>query len=267
MDYRILGSLEVCDGDRSVALGGDKQRALLAILLLHANEAVSADRLIDDLWGEGPPPTALKTLQAYVSRLRKTLGDNGEPSSGSSHGVLVTRGHGYVLRIEPGELDVDRFRGLVEKGRRALAAGEPDQAAKILRQGLALWRGPPLEDFTYEAFAQAPIAHLEELRLGALEERVEADLALGRHDQLVGELAALVERNPLRERVRGQLMLALYRCGRQAEALAVYQEFRQGLSEQLGLDRARGCVSSRPQSSTAIPRSTHRRRAGGLPTR
>jgi YVTN family beta-propeller protein len=240
MDYRILGPLEVYDGDRAVALGGDKQRALLAILLLHANEVVSADRLIDDLWGERPPPTALKTLQAYVSRLRKMLGDNGEPSSGSPHGVLVTRGHGYLLRIEPGELDVDRFRALIEQGREALAAGEPDQAAKRLRQGLALWRGPPLGDLTLEAFAMPAITQLEELQLAAFEERNEADLALGRQRQLVGELAALVERHPLRERLRGQLMLALYRCGRQAEALAVFQEFRRALSEQLGLDPGPG---------------------------
>ena len=240
MDYRVLGPLEVRDGDRSLGLGGDKQRALLAILLLHANEVVSADRLIDDLWGEQSPPTALRTLQAYISRLRKTLDDNGGPSSASPNGVLVTRGHGYLLRVEPGELDLDRFRSLVEEGRQALAAGEPDQAARILREGLALWRGPPLADLSYEAFATPAIAQLEELHLGAVEERVDADLALGRHRDLVGELAALVERNPLRERLRAQLMLALYRCGRQAEALEVYQEFRRALSEELGLDPGPG---------------------------
>jgi YVTN family beta-propeller protein len=244
MDYRILGPLEVCDGDRTLELGGDKQRALLAVLLLHAGEVVSADRLIDDLWGERQPPAALKALQAHISRLRKTLDTNaagwleagGDPSAGSSKGVLVTRGHGYLLRVAPSELDLDRFRGLVEQGRRALAAGDPREAGRVLRAGLAMWRGPPLADFTYEAFAQAAIAQLEELHLGAVEERVEADLALGRHDQLVGELAALVDRNPLRERLRAQLMLALYRCGRQAEALDVYQEFRRHLSEELGLD-------------------------------
>lgn len=236
VDFRILGPLEVGDGDRTVALGGDKQRALLAILLLHPNEPVSADRLIDDLWGARPPPAALKTLQAYVSRLRRTLDYDGGRASGSSNGALVTRGHGYLLRVEAGQLDADRFRGLVEEGRRALAAGEPGRAARVLRAGLALWRGPPLTDFAYEAFAQAAIAQLEELQLGAVEDRVEADLQLGRHDQLVGELAALVERNPLRERLRAQLMLALYRCGRQAEALESYQQFRRSISEQLGLD-------------------------------
>jgi YVTN family beta-propeller protein len=240
MEYRILGPLEVCDGDRRVPLGGDKQRAVLAMLLLHANVVVSADRLIDALWGEQPPPTALKTLHAYISRLRKGLDANGELSSLSSNEVLVTRGHGYLLRVESGELDTDRFRGLLEEGRRALAAGEPDRAAIILREGLALWRGPPLGEFAYEAFATQAIAQLEELYLGALEERVEADLALGRHRDLVGELAAMVEQNPHRERLRAELMLTLYRCGRHPEALAVYQEYRRVVSEELGLDPGLG---------------------------
>ena len=248
MEFRILGPVEVCVGDRTVALGSEKQRALLAILLLHANEVVSADRLIDDLWGERPPPTALRTLHAHVSRLRKALDHgggvpvdaNGKPPAGGSDGVLVTRGRGYLLRVAPGELDLDEFTGLVERGRHALASGEPERAATVLREALGLWRGPPLADFAYEAFAQRAIARLEELKLGAIEERVEADLALGRHEQLVGELQGLVDRNPLRERLRGQLMLALYRCGRQAEALAVYQEFRQTLSGELGLEPSEG---------------------------
>ena len=248
MDFRILGSLEVCDRDRTLRLGGDKQRALLAVLLLHANEVVSADRLIDDLWGARPPPAALKALQAHVSRLRKALDteagelrdDNGDRSPVGSDGVLVTRGHGYLLCVARGELDLDRFRAAVEAGREALAAGDAGRAAAILRDGLALWRGPPLADFAYEAFAQAAIAEIEDLHLSALEERVEADLALGRDRDLVGELTSLVRQNPLRERVRGQLMLALYRSGRQAEALQVYQEFRRELSEQLGLDPGRG---------------------------
>ena len=236
MDFRILGPLEVCDGDRTVRLGAQKQRALLAILLLHANELVSTDRLIDDLWGERPPPTALTSLRAYVSRLRKALDRTGDGSLPRSEGVLITRGRGYSVCVAPGELDLDRFRGLVEDGRRALAAGDPEGAAGILQRALALWRGPPLSDFTYDAFAQAAIVQLEELQLDALEERVEADLALGRDSELVGELRSLVERNPLRERLRAQLMLALYRSHRQAEALHVYQEFRRALSEQLGLD-------------------------------
>ncbi|MBV9414272.1 MAG: winged helix-turn-helix domain-containing protein [Solirubrobacterales bacterium] len=244
MDYRILGRLEVSDGDRRIEVGGDKQRALLMILLLHAGEIVSADRLIDDLWGERPPPAALGALQTHISRLRKVLDRdlpgsghaNGDPGGMSSDAVLVTRGHGYLLRLAPGELDVDRFRELVEQGRAALAAGQPAKAAAVLRDALRLWRGPPLADCTYEAFAQAPIAQLEELHLGAVEDRAEADLALGRHGELVAELRALVEHHPLRERLRGELMLALYRCGRQAEALEMYQEFRRALSEQLGLE-------------------------------
>jgi WD40 repeat protein/DNA-binding SARP family transcriptional activator len=243
MEFRILGPIEACEGDRTVALGSEKQRALLAILLLHPNEVVSADRLIDGLWGERPPPTAHRTLQAHISRLRKALDHHGTVALDANgdlrpdgDGVLVSRRHGYLLRVAPSELDVDRFSGLVERGRQALAAGDPGEAARILRAGLGLWRGPPLADFAYEGFAQAPIARLEELRLGAIEDRIDADLALGRHEQLVGELAALVEQNPLRERLRGQLMVALYRCGRQAEALEVYREFRQGLSAELGLE-------------------------------
>jgi YVTN family beta-propeller protein len=248
MDFRILGSLEVCDRDRTIRLGGDKQRALLAVLLLHANEVVSADRLIDDLWGARPPPAALKALQAHISRLRKALDTNGVPllgdsrdrSPGGSDGVLTTHGHGYVLRVERGELDLDRFRAAVEEGRDALAAGDAGKATAVLRDGLALWRGPALADFAYEAFAQSAIAQLEDLRLSALEERVDADLALGRQRDLVGELTSIVQQNPLRERVRAQLMLALYRSDRQAEALQVYQEFRHALSEQLGLDPSPG---------------------------
>jgi YVTN family beta-propeller protein len=236
MDYQILGPRQVCQNGRSVGFGGEKQRALLAVLLLHANEVVSADQLIDDLRGERPPATAPKALQVHVSRLRRALDDHGD----ASDSVLLTRGRGYLIRVEPGELDLDRFRGLVEEGRGALGAGDLEEAANLFRVGLALWRGPPLGDFTYEAFATPAIAQLEELHLEALEERVEADLALGRHRDLVGELAALVERNPLRERLRAQLMLALYRCARQAEALAVYQKFRRTLSEELGLDPGPG---------------------------
>ena len=244
MDYRILGPLEVSVGDRPLVLGGEKQRALLAVLLLHAGEVVSADRLIDKLWGDRAPPGAPKTLQAHISRLRKALDTNeagppeanGERSGGSVGGMLVTQGRGYLLRVEPGELDLERFQAVLEAGRRELASGDPERAADMLRAGLELWRGPALADFAYEAFAQAPIAQLEELRLGAVEDRVEADLALRRHQQLVGELTALVKQNPLRERMRTQLMLALYRCGRQAEALDVYQEYRRALAEELGLD-------------------------------
>lgn len=257
IDYRILGSFEVRVGGRLVGLGGEKPRALLAILLLHRNEVVSVDRLVDDLWGESPPETALRTVRAYVSRLRKALRANGtraaEEASATgangaspveeadcapdaNRGVLLTQGRGYVLRVAPGEVDLERFGELAERGRDVLAAGNAEEAAALLREALGLWRGPPLWDFAYESFAQAAIAQLEELRLATVEDRVEADLALGHARELVGELRDLVARNPLQERLRGQLMLALYRCGREAEALETYQGFRQKLSEELGLE-------------------------------
>jgi DNA-binding SARP family transcriptional activator len=234
LDFRLLGPLEVFDGARAVVIGGGKRRSLLALLLLHGNEVVSADRLIDELWGEHPPPTAAKGLQVYVSQLRKEL-QNGADRDGD---VLITRANGYVLVLGPDDVDVQRFERSVNAGERALAAGEPDRAAQRLRQGLALWRGPPLADFTYEAFAQQEIARLDELRLVALEQRIDADLALGRHAQVVGELEALVREHPMRERIRGQLMLALYRCGRQAEALEAHRDGRRYMSDELGLEPA-----------------------------
>jgi YVTN family beta-propeller protein len=247
MDFRILGPLEVRDGDRSLALGGEKQRAVLAILLLYRNEVVSADRLIDELWGDSPPAGARQTLRAYVSKLRRAMGANGAgPAVGGNsqrklgEGALVTRGHGYVLQVAPGELDLDRFAEAVERGRDALAAGRPEDAAWLLRDALSLWRGPPLAEFSYERFVQPAIAQLEELHLGAVEERVDADLARGRPREVVGELRDLVARHPLRERLRGQLMLALHRSDRQAEALEVYQDFRRTLAEELGLEPGPG---------------------------
>jgi YVTN family beta-propeller protein len=237
MNYRILGPLEVCVDGHALDLGGEKPRALLAILLLHGNEAVSVDRLIEGIWGERLPRSAHKTLQGYVYRLRKLL-ENGSTEAGATAngGVLVTTARGYLLRVADGELDLDRFRALVDQGRQALAVGDPATAATRLRDALGLWRGPALADLGYEAFAQPAIAQLEELRLAALEDRIEADLALGLDRDLVGELSALIEQNPLRERLRGQLMVALYRCGRQAEALEVYQQYRRALSHELGLE-------------------------------
>ena len=202
VEFRILGPLEVVEHDQRLVLGGPKQRALLAILLLHRGEVVSTDRLSDELWGERPPASAAKTVQAYVSNLRRALGD----------GLVVTRGHGYVLQTERGQLDVDRFEALVDAGRTSLGEGDARPASERLREALALWRGPPLADFAYEPFAQAETARLEEARSAALEDRIDADLALGRHAALVGELEALVREHPLRERLQGQLMLALYRA-------------------------------------------------------
>ena len=228
MRARILGPLEVSVEGERVEIPGGKQRELLAMLLLHAGEVVSVDRLIDGLWGEAPPSSALKTLQALVSRLRGTLGHAG--------GALESHGHGYRLQLEPGALDADVFRETLEDARRARARGEPGLAAEQLREALALWRGPPLPEFRYADFAQPEIARLEELRLAAREERIDAELDLGRHAELIAELETLVGAHPLRERPRGQLMLALYRSGRQAEALRAYQEGRRALVEEFGLE-------------------------------
>lgn len=231
MDYRILGPLEASDGERLLALGGARQRAVLALLLLRSNEALPRDLIVDELWGEKPPQTAGKVLQNCVSALRKELPAGGE--------ALRTVGGAYALQVAPGELDRDRFeRGLAE-GRAALAAGESEEAAEQLRAALGLWRGSPLSDFTYERFAQDEITRLEELHLEAIEDRIDADLALARHDGLVPELEALVGRHPVRERLRGQLMLALYRSGRQAEALAAYRDARRTLLGDLGIEPGR----------------------------
>jgi DNA-binding SARP family transcriptional activator len=224
MEFRILGPLEVVDGDSLVMLGGAKQRALLAILVLNANQVVSSDRLIDELWDEGSPESGRKALQVRVSQLRKALGSAGD--------LIVTRPPGYVLWLGGEQLDLYRFERLVGEADRA----EPALAAAKLREALALWRGPALADLAYESFAQAPIMRLEELRVAALEMRIEADLALGRDAELVAELEALVAEHPLRERLRAQLMLALYRCGRQVDALAAYQRARGVLVGQLGIE-------------------------------
>src|SRR5215218_8161274 len=228
MKFRILGPLEASEAGREVAIGSGKQRVVLTLLLLHPNEVLSKDRLIDVLWGESPPPTAAKMLHNYVSQLRRSLGGDGAAA-------LETRGNGYLLRLDRGERDLDRFEELLSRGR-ALGADDPKAAADLLREALALWRGPPLADFTYEDFAREEISRLEELRLNALEERIEADLALGRQADLVAELRRLVGEHPLRERLRAQLMLVLYRSGRQAEALEVYQDARRALLEERGLE-------------------------------
>jgi YVTN family beta-propeller protein len=265
IEFRLLGPFEVCERGQPLEVGAGKQRALLAVLLLRAGKVVSTDRLIDALWEEDPPASALNSVHVYVSQLRKALGN----------GRLETRGRGYLLTLEAEQLDLDRFERLLDEGRALLAAGEPERAAKTLRIGLALWRGPPLSDFASEPFAQSEIARLEELRLAALEERIEADLALGRHAELVSELEALVREHPLRERLRAQLMLALYRSGRQAEALASYQEARRTLAEELGLELGRrlqeleGAILRQDAQldlpgKPATPRVRARRRSGVL---
>ena len=226
MEFRILGPLEVWDGGSEVSLGGPKPRALLAALLLSPNEVVSADRLIDDVWGEDSLERGAAALRVNVSRLRKALPPD----------VLATRSPGYVLRVEPDELDLHRFERLVEEGRSLRARGFAADGSERLREALSLWRGAPLADFTYETFAQTAIARLEEIRLAAFELRIESDLALGRHDELVGELETLVAEHPLRERLWIYLMTALYRSGRQAEALDAYRAARRALVDGLGIE-------------------------------
>lgn len=222
MDFRILGPLEVWDGERQLELGGSKRRAVLAVLLLHANEVVALDRLVDQLWGEKAPRNAAAAVRTHVSRLRKELGPE----------VVATRAWGYVLRTEPAALDLERFERLSADAENLPAC----ERAKKLGEALTLWRGPPLEDVASEPALATDIARLEELRLSVLENRIDADLEAGNQAGLVGELEALIAQHPLRERLRGQLILALYRSGRQAEALEVYRETRRVLADELGLE-------------------------------
>src|SRR5262249_27928361 len=230
IEYRLLGPVEVGLNGHVLDIGGHKQRALLAILLLSANVPVPRDVLVDRLWGEHPPVGAQHTLEVYVSRLRKTL----EPMAGGP--VVVTRPGAYLLRTPDDWVDIRRFEQLAAQGRSALAEDAPDRAAADLREALALWRGAPLSDLSQELFVQAEIARLEELRASAIENRIDADLALGRHADLVGELQGLVEAHPFRERLYEQLMIALYRCGRQAEALTIYRAARRTFVEELGIE-------------------------------
>ena len=226
MDFRILGPLEAVGESGTLPLGAAKQRAVLAVLLLHANRVVSRDRLVDAVWDADPPETATTALQVYVSGLRKVLGAE----------RLVTRAPGYLLAVEPGSTDIERVEALAAEAHGLLSAGDAGAARERLVAALATWRGEPLADLDAAAFVVAERQRLEELRLALLEDRVEADFALGRHAEVVPELSALVREEPLRERLRAQLMLALYRSGRQAEALDVYASGRRLLSAELGLE-------------------------------
>ena len=221
-EFRILGPLEVVGPDGPVPVGGPNQKALLGLLLVHAGEVLSTDHIVDVLWEGNPPRTATTSLWNLIAQLRRLLPPD----------VLVTKPPGYRLQIDPGELDLARFEKLVAEARRL----EPGPRAELLREALALWRGAPLADLAFKTFAQRESARLEELRLDALEERIDADLELGAGGELVGELEALVRDNPLRERLRGQLMLALYRSGRQAEALEGYLDARKALVDELGIE-------------------------------
>ena len=219
--FRLLGSLEVDDVAEPALLGRTKVRAVLAMLLLSANRPVSVDRLVDGLWGEAPPPTAHGALQNYVSQLRKALGPD----------VILTRPPGYQATVDPDEVDVFVFERLVAEA----ASADVGERAALLREALGLWRGPPLADLADEPFAGSEIGRLERLRRTALEDLVAAELELGRHAELLPEVDAAIEDEPLRERLRALRMLALYRAGRQADALATYQEIRAVLAE-IGLE-------------------------------
>jgi DNA-binding SARP family transcriptional activator len=232
LEFRVLGPLEVRSDGRPLPLGGPRQHALLALLLLRANQVVSSDTLLDELWPEEQPLAGRAALRVRVSQLRKALGAD----------VVVTRSPGYLLAAAPEQIDLHRFEQLMAEGSRELAEGRAERAAALLREALALWRGDALAELAYESFAQPEIARLEELRLAAFERRVEADLALGRHAELVPELESAVARHPLRERLRAHLMLALYRSGRQADALEAYQDARRALVDGLGIEPSRALL-------------------------
>ena len=231
MEIRFLGPFDVLGAEQPISVGGGRQRALLAILALHAGEVVPVGRLIDELWPADPPDSSLNTLQAYVSRLRKAL----RPANGEGEAILFEHG-GYRLDVSHDAIDSHRFVALVAEGEQEAHSGHAEQAARTFREALALWRGPALVDFAYEPFAQGEIARLGELRLTATEARIDADLECGRHAALVPELEALVNEHPHREGLRRELMLALYRSGRQGDALAVYTDTRATLDAELGVE-------------------------------
>jgi DNA-binding SARP family transcriptional activator len=231
MEFRVLGPVEVVDSGSSLPLGGTKQRTLLAVLLLQAGHVVPTGDLIEEIWPGEQPATARHALHVHASQLRKAL-RSGRPDCN----VLFTSPAGYAVRLEQDELDLECAEGLMHEGSRALSTGDAATAATSLRAALALWTGEPLSDLVGGPMIASATAHLTELRLCVLEDRIAADLALGRHTELVGELTELVSLNPLRERLRGQLILALYRSGRQAEALLAYRETRRLLVESYGLE-------------------------------
>jgi DNA-binding SARP family transcriptional activator len=251
IEFGVLGPLEVSRAGRPVTLGGPRQRAVLALLLLEANRVVSMDRLAEDVWAGHPPDGWATTLQTYVFHLRRAL----EPDRprGTAAAVLVTRDRGYLLQVDRAHVDSAVFEEGLTAGRAALDAGRYAEAAQTLRLALTRWRGPVLANLADYAFTRPEAARLQELRLAALEVRIDADLALGRHDALSAELDGLVREHSLRERLHGQLMLALYRSGRQADALAAYRRARDLLADELGIAAGRrhvpGCTVARPPAS------------------
>src|SRR5919198_31131 len=237
VDFLLLGPLEARQAGRPLRLGSIKHRMLLAKLLLHANQVVSTDELIDTVWGEQPPPTVRQSLQNHVASLRRAI----EPGNGGAGPprTLITRDPGYMLQLDPNQLDLHRFRRLASEGRGALG-GEATTALRLLHEALSLWRGPVLADVVATGAAWPELVGIDEERIAALEVRIEAELVLGRHLELIGELEALVRSYPLREHLHGQLMLALYRSGRQADALAAYRAARKVLVDELGIEPSVG---------------------------
>jgi DNA-binding SARP family transcriptional activator len=227
--FSLLGPLQIADGDRNITLDAPKQRALLVLLLLPRGEPIAVESLAEELWAGEPPATGTRAVRMYVGELWKALGAE----------VIVTQGAGHAIPLEGHETDLGRFEELAADGGRWLVGGNAERAATTLREALGLWRGSALADFRYDDFAQNEITRLDEARIAARKVRIDADLALGREDELVPELQALVREHPLRERLRGQLMLALYRAGRQAEALDVYRVGRRRLVEELGIEPSR----------------------------
>ena len=271
MDFNILGPFAVRDREGAVIpVPGGRERSLLALLLIHRGEVVSSDRIVDALWGERAPGTAAKAVQGYVSHLRRVL----EP--GEQGAVLVTRPPGYVLRTGDETVDAARFERLAGDGRRALEDGSAAEAARILDEALAIWRGPALAEFAFEDFARDEIRRLDDMRLSATEDRFESLLRLGRHGEISGQLDALVAAHPLRERLRGQSMLALYRSGRQSEALQTYRDGRRLLAGELGLEPGpelqrleRAILAQDPAlevPAPATPSARRRRARGGAST-
>jgi DNA-binding SARP family transcriptional activator len=235
IEYRILGPVEVELGGVSVPIEAPRQRAVLAALLLEANRVVSVERLATQVWGDRPPSKARNTIQSLVLRLRKSI----TPSrSFKTNNVLITKRPGYLVLVEPGQLDLDRFESMVATGRAAMSRGEPETAASTLRRALDMWRGEPFSDAAAVRLHEVDATRLRERRLQALEERIDADLMLKRHADLVAELPTVIAENPLRERLYGQLMLALYRSGRQGESLEVYQLLRRRLIDELAVEPA-----------------------------
>jgi len=233
VEFRLLGRVEVHRDGQPVDIGGPKHRAVLTSLLLRPRRVVALDQLIDDLWPERPPARAAATVQVFVSELRRAL--EPERPRGTAARILVTASPGYLLDVDPGSVDVHTCAELITRGR-TLLPGDPEQAVRLLRRAERMWRGPALADVPVTAFVRSCVAGLGELLLGAVDERIDAELVLGRHAELLAELEQRVHRQPLRERSREQLMLALYRCGRQAEALNVYRSTRQVLHEELGIE-------------------------------